>query len=297
MGLQLMWLLFIFLICFGLSQSLVAGLLEVMGVSLSDMTSGDLSSGKLNIIRGAQIMMTFGAFALPGLVFSYMKGRDFSFLDMKGGLIFLAVLVAGLIALLSYPTLAFLKQINDMLVMPESLAWLETMMRSAEDSAEQMTRSLLNMNGIGELLLTMVTAAVMPAICEEILFRGGLQKLLVSWMKNPHVAIWLSGAIFSFIHFQFYGFLPRMFLGALFGYLFYWSGNLWYPIIAHFVNNGSQVLLAYLYDLDMLETDIETVEQVPLPAVLFSAVALILLTALFYRIFANRNKEDLLASQ
>jgi membrane protease YdiL (CAAX protease family) len=86
---------------------------------------------------------------------------------------------------------------------------------------------------------------VIPAIGEEFFFRGGIQNI-ISDKKNIHVAVWVSAFVFSAIHMQFYGFIPRMLLGGMYGYLLFWSGSLWLPVIAHFVNNGMAVLVYYL---------------------------------------------------
>jgi membrane protease YdiL (CAAX protease family) len=92
----------------------------------------------------------------------------------------------------------------------------------------------------------MLMLAIIPALGEELIFRACFQKVLGRWTGNYHLAIWLSAIIFSSIHFQFYGFFPRMFLGALFGYLLVWSGSIWLPILAHFLNNGMAVVGAYV---------------------------------------------------
>ena len=84
-----------------------------------------------------------------------------------------------------------------------------------------------------------------------------LQQSLTKRIKNVHVAVLLSAFIFSFIHFQFYGFLPRMFLGILLGYMFYVSGSLWTSILMHFVNNGSLVVLYYLNNKGLVNVDVE----------------------------------------
>ena len=105
--------------------------------------------------------------------------------------------------------------------------------------------------------INLLVIALIPAIGEELTFRGVLQQALVRGTKNVHVAIILSAAIFSFIHFQFYGFLPRMFLGILLGYLFYYSGSIWTSILMHFVNNGTVVVLAYLDYKGVVDVDFE----------------------------------------
>lgn len=85
--------------------------------------------------------------------------------------------------------------------------------------------------------------------------------------KNPHVAIWIAAFIFSAIHFQFFGFVPRMLLGALFGYLYYWSGNLWIPMLAHFFNNGIQIVAMYYVNNKILDIDPEVETAAPWPTV------------------------------
>ncbi|TAF81977.1 MAG: CPBP family intramembrane metalloprotease, partial [Sphingobacteriales bacterium] len=87
--------------------------------------------------------------------------------------------------------------------------------------------------------------AILPAIGEELFFRGTIQNIFTALFKNPHVAVWLTAILFSAIHLQFYGFLPRMFLGALFGYLFIWGKSIWLPILGHFLNNGFAVIMAF----------------------------------------------------
>ena len=93
--------------------------------------------------------------------------------------------------------------------------------------------------------------AMIPAIGEELLFRGVLQKQLIKGLGNAHVAIILTAVIFSAFHLQFLGFFSRALLGMLFGYLYYWSKNMWYPILTHFTNNGLALLLAIIYGVDM----------------------------------------------
>ena len=123
-----------------------------------------------------------------------------------------------------------------------------------------------------DLAVNLILIAIIPALAEELLFRGCVQQVMKEWFRNVHVAIWVTAFIFSFIHFEFYGFLPRLLLGAMLGYLFYWSGSLWVPIIAHTLNNGLQVLLSYLYDHGMIAFNINSDEAVPVYLILVSIV-------------------------
>ncbi len=126
-----------------------------------------------------------------------------------------------------------------------------------EDQSMVITEAFLTMNSPLDLLLNLLFMALAPAIGEEILFRGYLQQTLGNLIKNHHAAIWLAAFWFSAFHFQFYGFLPRMVLGAIFGYLFYWSGSLWIPILAHFVNNATAVIVHYFGKANGLEEKLE----------------------------------------
>jgi len=145
--------------------------------------------------------------------------------------------------------------------------------RGKEEQLKELTEYLTRFNSIGGLLVGLVVIAVLPAIGEELVFRGVVQPKLHKLLGNHHAAIWLAALLFSAIHLQFYGFFPRLLLGALFGYLFYWSGNLWYAIFAHFINNGFTLIMLYLYQQDVTDVDMEATEAVAWPVALAAALA------------------------
>lgn len=120
-------------------------------------------------------------------------------------------------------------------------------MKSSEEQAARITEAFLIMTSPSELLFNLFMIALIPAIGEELLFRGIVQNIFSRWLKNNHAAIWLSALLFSAMHMQFYGFIPRLMLGVMLGYLLVWSGNIWWPIIAHFVNNAAAVIFSYLF--------------------------------------------------
>lgn len=132
-----------------------------------------------------------------------------------------------------------------------------------EEELRQLTEQLTRFESVGGLLAGLLVIAVLPALGEELVFRGIIQRRLYTLVGNPHAAIWIAALAFSAIHIQFFGFFPRLLLGALFGYLYYWSGNLWYPVFAHFVNNGFTLLMLYLHQQGNVEMDIESIETVP----------------------------------
>ena len=154
---------------------------------------------------------------------------------------------------------------------------LESMLQQLEDTASDLTDRMLQVDTLGGLLFNLLVIALIPAIGEELTFRGVVQQALVKGCKNAHVGIFLSAAIFSFIHFQFYGFLPRMFLGLLLGYLFYYSGSLWTSILMHFVNNGSAVVVAYFEHRNRIDTSVEDFGATDSPWVLAASLVVTVL--------------------
>ncbi|MDZ7777205.1 MAG: CPBP family intramembrane glutamic endopeptidase [Bacteroidales bacterium] len=109
----------------------------------------------------------------------------------------------------------------------------------------------------GALAANLLLIAVIPAIGEELFFRGVLQKVFTDWFSNAHAGIIITSVLFSALHMQFFGFLPRFVLGVLFGYYFYWSRSLWLPIFAHFINNGAAVVVAFLAARGSVDVDYE----------------------------------------
>ncbi len=292
---QLVALVLVTLAGLSIGGIIVTAILGAVGIDGSDMTT--ITDSNINVYRVMQIFMHTCMFMLPALAFSYLKNRDFSYLKLTSDFHPTPVSYVVFAGIAALPVLGALLQLNQEMVLPEFLHGIEEWMRSSEDSIKEMTEKFLVMNNVGEFALTMLMVGVMPAIAEEFLFRGCLQRLFREWTKRPHLSIWLSAAIFSFIHFQFYGFVPRMLMGAFMGYLFYWSGNLWYPILAHFVNNGFQVLVYYLNDLglfgtDLKDLDVEGVSSTAngslIGAILLGGLLLSIFTYLYYQFFQNR---------
>lgn len=203
--------------------------------------------------------------------------NSFSFQEVKPSTF---ILVAILVVIFMFFD-ALIIEWNQGIVFPESLRGIEKWMKKSEESAGELTKFLTDFKTPSQLIVAMIVVAVLAGISEELLFRGVLQNITLRAFGNPHVAIWFAAFVFSFIHFQFYGFFPRMLLGALFGYLYHWTKNIWVPIFAHFVNNGFTLLMAYLYSTKAVEVNIEDTKSVPLSMALGSLV----LTAIFLRWF------------
>lgn len=158
---------------------------------------------------------------------------------------------------------AYLVEWNAGIDLPDSLDGIEKILKSLEESLAETTEKFTTFDSFWSFLLGFVVIAVLPGIGEEIMFRGVLQNSLHKYSGNKHIAIWVTGFIFAAIHMQFYGVVPRMMLGVLFGYLYVWSGNLWLPIISHITNNGVAVIMTYAAQLEATDLDIDDTESMP----------------------------------
>lgn len=141
------------------------------------------------------------------------------------------------------------------MILPDFLKPLENWMREKENEAMKMTVLLLTIKNAGDFIVNLVVIGLLPGVGEELLFRGAVQRSFYRMYQNPHLAIWLSSFIFSAIHLQFFGFFPRMILGAMFGYIYLWTGSLWYAMFAHFLNNGYAVCQAWYFQLHHIPID------------------------------------------
>lgn len=282
--LMILAFLFIGMIVGTLLASLINLLLsETWGIPLSAMVevTADTPFGERQFFRTVNLISHLLTFTVPGLATAYMfykrKWGEQLALHLSPQSFFIG---AGLLWLMvSFPFAQWSYWLNQQLPLPN---WAN----SLEGQAESMIAGLLNMEGIGELLFTLVVMAVAPAIGEEIIFRGIVQQEFDKRLPNPHLAIWLAAIIFSGFHMQFEGFIPRLILGALLGYLFYWSRNLWIPIIVHMVYNGLQIIAYYSFG-DQLE---EMASQEAMPNLLLSMGSLALFILGGWYLAQHRNK-------
>jgi membrane protease YdiL (CAAX protease family) len=154
-----------------------------------------------------------------------------------------------------------------------------------------LTKYLTQFDTPGYFILSVIIIAIIPGIGEELLFRGFLQNIFRKIIQNDHVAVWLAAFFFSFIHFQFYGFIPRFLLGALFGYLYLWSGNLIIPITAHFLNNFVSLFSLYIYQKGLTDFDAESTEALPFTYILIFSV-LFILTLYYFKFNLVKKERD-----
>lgn len=200
----------------------------------------------------------------------------------------LPILLTVIVVIVFMGLNSFFVEWNSGIEFPDFMERFEIWARQNEDKATGITQFLTHFDSTLQVFVAMVVIAILPAIGEELVFRGLIQKEFYRGTKNIHLSIWISAILFSAIHIQFYGFVPRMLLGALFGYLYYWSGSLWISILAHFINNGIAVLGMYLHQIGYFDFDVESAEAAPLPLVIFSAVLTIILLYSFRRYYDQK---------
>ena len=215
------------------------------------------------IVDANRFMLIFqhiGFFILPSLVFLYVGTKDpRNFILWKRQFQFSTLFIVVGILLFLAPFVNLLISWNEAMHLPDFLSSVEANMRLMEDSAGRLTDALVSMNTPNELIYMIFIVAVLPAIGEELMFRGIVQRLLSQQFKSYHIGIWITALLFSALHFQFFGFFPRVFLGAVLGYLLIFSGNIIYPMIAHFFNNFSSLVLAYMIQHKIIGDEIETI--------------------------------------
>jgi hypothetical protein len=248
---QFIWLLILCLAGFSIASFLSVAMSSlIFGFSLTEIASfpsNPNQAGALTVLRLSQFLSACGLFLFPPVALCYLRNIPFSKgLHIKQKPQFSFFILAMVLMWVQLPLINLLSTFNNTLVFPEILKPLGEWMRIQEDQAAKLTEAFLFMPNPSDLVISLIIMALIPALGEEFLFRSTLQPLFTKWTNKPVLAIWITAFVFSFIHFQFFGFLPRFFMGAFLGYLFYWSGSVWYSVAAHFANNGLAVLVYYL---------------------------------------------------
>ncbi|WP_374948449.1 lysostaphin resistance A-like protein [Mucilaginibacter sp.] len=194
------------------------------------------------------------------------------------------IIVAFFITMISSPLIELSGNINQKMVLPEFLKGLERWMKDSEEAARRITMAILKMDSVADCIKNVILIGLLTAIAEEFMFRGALQTIMQRWTKNTHAAIWITAALFSAFHMEFYGFLPRMLLGAMFGYFVAWSGSIWPAIWGHFVNNGTAVVATYLYQQKKITISPDDQHVFNYAGYIFSFIIIIILLMVYKKI-------------
>ena len=250
-GLQILLLLGFMALCLCVAYAVIfAWGLGGFGLSMGELmaamqrpTDSPDGWGVMMMIQGVTLGLVFGGGALAlASALGYGWAEYFSPRRLGAGWWLLA---AGALILAIMPLMSVVISWNAGAHFPAALHDFEAWARVSEDRAAVLTKFLTRFNSGTRFLVGVVVVALVPAVAEELVFRGVVQRNLVRWF-SPHVGVWLAAAIFSAIHMQFFGFVPRFLLGLVLGYLYLWSGNILVSMAAHFTQNAFQLLLLYL---------------------------------------------------
>ncbi len=281
------WIQLIVLALFMLGGMLISSALGELVILLLYHTPQMLeASDPVTAIRISQSLVTIGTFLVPALLFAYCYNRqwfDYNAANRSPKQSMVNIVLILSVTLL--PVVGALSAFNQH-IMPQEGGVAE-FMRDLEEAANHILELVTSQRSSWDLVANMLVFAVLAGVCEEFFFQGALQPLMMNWTKKPHIGILLTALIFSALHFQFYGFIPRFLLGVYLGYLFYWSRSLWLPILAHVLHNALSLMVDFTLqgrgiDTDNLQfTDVRGSLPTAAACALISAMAIVYLWRIY----------------
>lgn len=290
-----------FLIFIGITIGIIgvgylAGAAIVIGLygidTLSAISKLNLTNPNVaNALWIIQILSTTLPIYIASVVFSYFILKNpKEYLKPTSNIPGLLWLVVFCVMVISTPLIECLSNFNQRLQLPHFLDGVQQWIRETEDQAQKLTAVLLQMKTISSMIFKLIVVGLLTAIVEEFMFRGCIQTIFTKWTKNYHAAIWVTAALFSAFHMEFFGFLPRMMLGVLFGYFVAWSGSIWTAVWGHFINNGTAVVASYMYQNKMVKINPEDQHIFNWCSYLFSLIIVLFLLYLYRYIAAGKVK-------
>ena len=261
-----------------------------LGLSATDVTTAlarpaDYPQG-WSLAMGSQGLLLLCAFGGAALALARLLGwRWGAYFSPRPLVVGWAPLAAAALIIIVLPAMSVLIAWNANVQFPDFMGGFAQWARDKEEQARVLTAYLTRFTTVGRLLVGLLVIGVVPAVAEELVFRGVVQRNLVRWTQSRHAGIWLAAAVFSAIHVQFFGFVPRFVLGLVLGYLYEWSGNILVPMAAHFTQNAFQLLMVYLSQHGGFGWgfDPDSTEALPLPLVAVSVVGSVALLWLLHR--------------
>lgn len=276
----------------GVAIAFVPFLFQVSMEDLMSLVAGnyDIPNGRMALLFTQGIGSGLGFWAATWIVVRFLEKANLNWTKQlsrvtgKNLALVTAMTVGGMLVngLLMYW--------NSHLALPEFLSEVEQWMRDMETQLMELTQFLTDFQSISELLAGILVIGVFAGVGEELFFRGLIQPKMQGYLGSPHWGIWVTAIIFSAIHVQFYGFLPRLFLGALFGYLYHYTGSLFYPILGHILNNALTLLLVYAANQGVIALDVQSTDTVSYPGALLGFLVLTLGFLYFKKV--NRGKDE-----
>jgi membrane protease YdiL (CAAX protease family) len=239
---------------------------------LEEMTNGKFNEEtRLPLLIMQGCATAIGLIAIPAMAYQLIVRMKFARLFTSSSILVLGITACAVVTFM-FPNSVIIEWNAGLKFSGSFWSWA----RELEDNGEKLTKFITDFQSVSDFILVFIVVAVLPAIGEEFAFRGWLQPALHK--------------LFSAFHFQFFGFVPRMLLGAMFGYMMFWSNNLWVPISAHFVNNGFSVVMMYLYQQKVMELDPASTESLPLMYVIPFTALFAFLMIYLKKIIGTREK-------
>jgi hypothetical protein len=288
-------LMLLFAACFVFSSLLSLGVVYIVygPQILNALSEGSTQGGNYaGALRLMQAINHAGSFLCTSLLFILLaespEGKKQLMGSIPGGnqlwLVFLLIIT-------STPWIAYVYEWNRGIHLPIGES-LQESIRVYEERTEKIIEQMLADTSQAGFIGNLFVMAFLPAIGEELLFRGIIQRLFYRWWRNIHFAVWITAFLFSIMHLSFSGLLPRLMLGVIFGYLFYFTGNIWLPIAAHFLNNSMALLAAFLEKNNLSNTPYEDFGYFSNPWVNFLSIALTIIILAWFAMNKTRRSKD-----
>jgi len=251
----------------------------VMHIPVTDIQNEIFKPENIQISRLLQVFSSFLLWGVPAIAVAALSGKDpVGQLGCNEVLNWVQIILVVLMIVAGIVFSGALSELNRLIPVPkETAAWFQQL----EDNYNKQVFNIANMKTTNDYIFSLMILAIVPALFEEFFFRGCLQQVFVALTKNAFVGIFITSFIFSAIHLSFYGFLPRLFLGLMLGYIFYYSKNLWLSIIAHFLNNAFTVTVLYSLSRNGKLTNESMNDTYPLYYGIFGAAVLVALFIAF----------------
>lgn len=263
---------------------IITYLYSLQGINITDNT---------NIMKVIQGLNQICIFLMPSIIFLKLNDIQISgYWGLKKQKYAFLIFASILLLLVSSPLITWLSNINESITFPEKWNHIEQWLQEKQSNNEEIVNRFLRVGTIGGLISNIIVMALLPAICEEAFFRGCLQKLLTDNISNKHIAIVVSAIIFSVAHFEFYGLIPRIFLGMIIGYIFLYTNNITFPIIFHFANNCTIVVYNYLVYKYYGGEEITSSLSTPAIILVIASIAITLLGIITIKRYCDYNKKS-----
>lgn len=281
--------------CFVIGSAAVIPIwIGMTGKSVLTMEKDMFNPAYVNAIKVIQVVSTIIVFFVPAIITARIASvKPFHRLGFQKGVKVNRAITAILILFCALPLVGFLAEVNKAIPITASM---KKMFDAMESQYAEQVKLMATFKTPLDYVIALFIIALMPAIVEEMFFRGAMQNIFMRWFQTPWLVIFITALIFSAIHFSWYGFIPRLALGMVLGYIFYYTGNLWYSIIAHFFNNALMVTILYWQYTKDKKIDMEVGDSAPWWAGAISAALVIGLFMLLRKISETKVEPDSIAN-